>query len=144
MSTPEPTKWLVDDRHSGKTTKLMQWLIEGKVIEEYPGWSRALVLLSTQQLLFVREAYPGADQILRERGCPGGLGKVLLSRGDIRGYLRGQPRVELAVDDAEELFAEMLGIRPAVVSVNGELAHDEVMVMDYRALTVRQEVPRVD
>jgi hypothetical protein len=44
---------IVGDRRQGKTTHLLQWMLKGKQLDDYPGWSRALVCHSHVEVVRV-------------------------------------------------------------------------------------------
>lgn len=108
-------------RQEGKTTRLIEWLLGGEPIDKWPSWSRVLIT-HRDALAYLRSGrFRAADNELRERGCPGGLGKVVLTVGDYALTRLRLADVEVAVDNAEWLIEQQLGLRPDIVSMTGEL-----------------------
>jgi hypothetical protein len=110
---------LLAGRREGKTTRLVEWLLQGEQIEPWPGWSRVLVVATADRIDPIRDNFRAADQELREKGCAGGLGKVVLSAGSYALHRLRLSDVEVAVDSAEDLITQQLGFRPDVVSMTG-------------------------
>jgi hypothetical protein len=111
------TRYLVAGRREGRTTALLAWLLAGEPTDHWMTWSRVVLIPGHDMLMYTRDHFPDVDHELRERGCRGGLGKVLLSPGDVeRGMWSRWDGLELAVDDGDELrFA--LGHLPIVPSL---------------------------
>jgi hypothetical protein len=112
---------LLAGRQEGKTTRLIEWLLQGERIDSWPSWSRVLIVAEARQIEPIRSNYTAADQQLREQGCVGGLGKVVLSVGSYSLHRLRLSDVEVAVDNAEDLITQQLGFRPDVVSMTGAL-----------------------
>jgi hypothetical protein len=110
---------LLAGRREGKTTQLIEWLLQGESIEPWPGWSRVLIVTTAKLIDPIRDNFRAADQQLRDRGCVGGLGKVVLSVGSYPLHRLRLSDVEVAVDNAEDLITQQLGFRPDVVSMTG-------------------------
>lgn len=123
MSAPTYPRWLVADRREGATTALLAWLLAGRRRDTWPGWSRLLVVRDAQELHRIRRDHPDIDQALRIRGAAGGLGKLVLTPGDVGGHLvgRGRQGVEFAVDDRVDLVDRLrqLGCHVAIVATTG-------------------------
>jgi hypothetical protein len=112
---------LLAERQEGKTTQLIDWLLDGETIDKWPSWSRVLIVPNPRQMEDIVSRFRAADQELRDKGCPGGLGKVILTAG---GYALTRLRladVEVAVDNAEMLIEQQLGLRPDLVSMTGSV-----------------------
>lgn len=112
---------ILAERAEGKTTQLIDWLLGGEAIDKWPSWSRVLIVPHVRQMENVVDRFTVADQELRDRGCPGGLQKIVLSAG---GYALTRLRladVEVAVDNAEDLIEQQLGLRPDMVSMTGSV-----------------------
>jgi hypothetical protein len=112
---------LLAERQEGKTTQLVDWLVDGDPIDKWPSWSRVLIVPEKQQLMNIVSRFQVANHALRDKGCPGGLQKVILTAG---GYALTRLRladVEVAVDNAEQLIEMQLGIRPDLVSMTGSV-----------------------
>lgn len=113
-------------RREGKTTRLIEWLLGGEPIDKWPSWSRVLIA-HKDHLRYLREEFRAADAELRDRGCPGGLGKVILTHGDYALTRLRLSDVEVAVDNADLLIAQQIGLTPDVISMTAELfGADEV------------------
>lgn len=112
---------IISSRRTGKTTKMIDWLLAGHTIESYPGWSRVIVCTSTDEVIrlnhLVRDATKhlegtfGAfpDHVL------GNICKAVWHTNDIKSGLRGSFRdqVEIGVDQADQLLEQLLGTRIA-------------------------------
>lgn len=103
-------------RREGKTTRLIEWLLGGEPIDRWPSWSRVLIV-HQDHLNYIRGEFRAADAELRERGCPGGLGKAVLTHGDYALTRLRLADVEVAVDNAEDLIAQQLGFLPDLISM---------------------------
>lgn len=101
------------DSGQGKTTLATAWLMNGRKIDTYPGWSRVLVCMN-------RKAVPDTTYSMPI----GPWRKCVFSVDDLRSAMRGaiQPgTVEVAVDDVELLIAEALhaNVMPSLVTLTG-------------------------
>jgi hypothetical protein len=123
---------LLGGRQEGKTTRLIEWLLQGESIEPWPGWSRVLVVTTAALIDPIKDNFKAADQQLRDDGCVGGLGKVVLSVGDYAITRLRLSDVEVAVDNAEDLIAQQLGFRPDVVSMTAKLFGSDVAHQPYK------------
>jgi hypothetical protein len=110
-------------KREGKTTRLIEWLLGGELIDKWPSWSRVLIT-SKHALPYILGEFDAADSELRKRGCPGGLGKVVLTVGDYALTRLRLADVEVAVDNADELIAQQLGLTPDVISMTAEQLPD--------------------
>lgn len=142
---------IVRDRREGKTTELIKWLLEGKQIRLYPGWSRIIVCPLEKEVIRV------TDEVRRETGAEGwgfeedqilvpthilgesiyrmqydralnDVRKAVWSLRDLRYNLIGvgPQEFEYALDDADYYFStytyrEGLSRPPAVIAMTGEL-----------------------
>jgi hypothetical protein len=113
---------LVAERQEGKTTQLVEWLLGGEPIEAWPSWNRLLVVVNEQRYAYVLDRFGAASRKLEEKGCAGGLGKVVVSANFDKFVIQRMrlADVEVAVDDAEELIAQQLGFLPDVVSMTAK------------------------
>jgi hypothetical protein len=106
-------KIIATDRGQGKTTLATTWLMAGRKIDTYPGWSRILVCANSKAVV------PTADRMPH-----GPWRKCVFSLSDLRSAMRGaiQPgTVEVAVDDAELLMSQALGVGlwPSLITITG-------------------------
>jgi hypothetical protein len=107
-------------RGEGKTTRLIEWLIGGELLDRWPSWSRVLIT-HEDALPYIRsDQFQAADAELRKKGCIGGLGKVVLTVGDYAITRLRLADVEVAMDNAELLIAQQLGLTPDIVSMTAE------------------------
>jgi len=125
---------LVADRQEGKTTQLVEWLLGGEPIEAWPSWSRLLVVTSEQRYSYILDRFHVASRELESKGCPGGLGKVVVSANFDKFVIQRMrlADVEVAVDDVEELIAQQLGFLPDVVSMTAKPFGADVVHAPYK------------
>ena len=109
------------DRREGKTTQLVDWLTHGEPIDAWPSWSRVLIVPDGQQLDDITRRFTVAAQTLRDKGCKGGLGKVVLTVGSYALTRLRLADVEVAVDNADHLIEQAIGLRPDMVSMTGSV-----------------------
>lgn len=109
------------DRQEGKTTQLVDWLVHGEPIDVWPSWSRVLIVPEARQLEDLVSRFRVADQTLRDKGCAGGLGKVVLTVGSYTLTRLRLADVEVAVDNADHLIEQALGLRPDLISMTGSV-----------------------
>lgn len=129
---------LVRDRNEGKTTKLVEWVLNGRFLVQAPGWSRLLVTMESVrekeriQRLINKTAHewglhePTYDSNVRE--VIHGLKKTVFSYTEVQGgAFRGMDmsRIEYCVDNVERLLDGLrtatAGYLPARVTFNGQL-----------------------
>lgn len=111
---------IVRDRQLGKTTELVRWLLGGRAINAWPGWSRVLVVADAQRAVWTSRHFHEADQWLRVNGLPPGLQKIVLTARDWRNRRPGSDRlITWALDDAEQIIAQYFDGLPAVMSMTG-------------------------
>jgi UDP:flavonoid glycosyltransferase YjiC (YdhE family) len=124
MST---TRWLIVQRREGTTTALVWWLAAGRPLPGWPGWSRLLVVRSAREIERVQRDHGEVDALLRDRGCSGGLGRVLLGPSDVGSMgrspgMRGMSHeIEVAVDDDLDAVLALAhaGRPPVLASLGG-------------------------
>ena len=129
---------IVRGRNEGKTTELIEWLLEGKQQEGYPGWSRAIVCTTPTMIMvcdrMIKErAHAGSirfDQMLKGANTSqaeldrivNDIRKSVWGLRDYRFNASGMRQFEFAIDDAEMLLSEILvGRQPSVITMTGEL-----------------------
>jgi hypothetical protein len=101
------------EQHQGKTTLATTWLMNGRKIDTYPGWSRILVCAQREAVVPTTTGLP-----------MGPWKKCVFSVDDLRSATRGAIQagtVEVAVDDVEVLIYEALraNIVPALITLTG-------------------------
>lgn len=110
---------MLAERQEGKTTQLIDWLTHGEPIDKWPSWSRVLIVPDAQQMQDTVRRFAVADQVLREKGCIGGLAKIVLTVGSYALTRLRLADVEVAVDNADHLIEQAIGMRPDLVSMTG-------------------------
>lgn len=118
---PDATSVLVLGHAEGKTTQLVQWLIGGEVVDGWPGWSRVLVVANGDRVRSIHNGVTFHQQNLelREAGCEGGLGKVVITIAEWTRMIRQTRDVQWALDDAEELIRMQFGALPTAMTMTG-------------------------
>lgn len=109
------------ERQEGKTTQLVEWLIGGEPIDAWPSWSRVLIVPDPRQMDDLVSRFKVADQTLRDKGCRGGLPKVILTVGSYALTRLRLADVEVAVDNADHLIEQAIGLVPDLVSMTGSV-----------------------
>lgn len=112
---------VLSDQLGGKTTQLIDWLIDGDPIDSWPSWSRVLIVPDGEQRRNIVSRFQVANLTLRDKGCTGGLGKIVLTVGDYALTRLRLADVEVAVDNADHLVEQMIGLRPDLVSMTGSV-----------------------
>lgn len=118
----------VAGRQTGKTTKMIAWLLEGHPINDYPGWSRAIVCATHEMVVHVTHEVREATRIW-EGTFPhhslADLRKAIWSVEDLQYLSRGikLDDFEYAVDNAEIVLARALRVyqSPTIITMTGEL-----------------------
>jgi hypothetical protein len=125
---------MVRDRREGKTTHLLEWLLEGTFINEPPYWSRVLVVMhgAAEQERLRRLVLEQMRKKQVERGAVEvpdhhiDRARLAVWRFDdwhrnVLGIRRDAPWT-YAIDNAEAMFAQVLGSKePERVTMNGKL-----------------------
>jgi hypothetical protein len=119
-------------RQEGKTTRLIEWLIGGEPLDKWPSWSRVLITHESALPYLRSSQFHAADAELRKKGCIGGLGKIVLTVGDYAITRLRLADVEVAVDNAEEMIAQQIGLTPDVISMTAELFGSDVAHQPYK------------
>jgi hypothetical protein len=110
---------------------LVNWVLQGRSVRGWPGWSRVLVV---HDHLAAKAFYPthwsALDATLRNR-FPPGLGKLVLGWSELtRAKRSADPALEVAVDDADGLLCQILGFSPVLVTVTGTEWEDHGVVRE--------------
>jgi hypothetical protein len=93
-------------RQAGKTYDLRGWVKQGVETDSYPGWSRVILTHSLEEAQRLRTAY---DLDYRQ----------VFSVEEWRSARLGRRPVEVALDNADLVLAQMLGQMPRIISVTG-------------------------
>jgi len=131
-------KIISGDRGSGRTTKLVNWLLAGEAINVYPGWSRAILCPNHEQVLHVYRMVRHATQdwfieppqdksIAQLKGdalerAILDLSKCVWSFDDYRGVMRGRHHFtsgdsfEVAVDNFDYVLERVLGLETRFIT----------------------------
>jgi hypothetical protein len=91
-------RWVLKDRGEGKTTELVAWVKEGHQIEEWPFWTRVL-LVDTRQAASRVQVSQDLDAL------------QVLSVGEWQAERTGRwvDHVQVAIDDLETVLPLLLG-----------------------------------
>jgi hypothetical protein len=99
--TDRPTgpRVFLADRREGKTTQALAWLLNGQLIDTYPGWSRALVCVHKSEAQRLELQLPWHK-----------WRKAIIWIEELDSFSRAtRPgTVELAIDDAQALVSQMI------------------------------------
>lgn len=110
---------ITDGRQTGRTTALLRWLIGGHPVDGWPGWSRVLIVATARDAQRIIVDYPELQHELRHRFTPA-LGKLVISVHELPHVLHvADPAVAYAVDNADWIIEHALGVRPAVLTIEG-------------------------
>lgn len=109
---------LVTGRREGKSSELMGWLIEGETVLAWPHWSRGIIVADqrradwlVRQNVVVRSYLDRLNVDMRNLfTVPGQYGSRAAAQD-----------TEFAVDDAETILANLLGLDPVVLTLTGTL-----------------------
>lgn len=93
-------------RQAGKTYDLMQWVKQGEQTNSYPGWSRVILTHSLEDAQRLRTQY---DLDYRQ----------VFAVSEWKNIRLGNGAVEVALDNADLVLAQMLGQMPRIISVTG-------------------------
>lgn len=115
-------KIVVGDRGTGRSTRLVKWLLEGRQTQKYfsvSGWSRVILVTSQDEVRFVRNLI--AREIVSS-GHPELAGILNYAVQVIsQDFFRGKdPDLESAIDDVDRAITVLTGgWLPSVMSVTG-------------------------
>jgi hypothetical protein len=110
------------DHLKGKTTQLVQWLLQGEPRASWPSWSRVLLVATVRDVHNVVAQHQEANQVLRTKDGPALSKIVLCAERDayaVHTRLRLQD-VEVALDDADRWLRAQLGFMPALMSMTAK------------------------
>lgn len=86
---------IVGDRQQGKTTRLVEWVNQGRKVNDYPGWSRIIVTVDKRR----------AVQMCKKYSLPSDR---VFSYTEYREHFRGRKiyrDLEIGVDDLDTIVA---------------------------------------
>jgi len=111
---------MAQDRQQGKTSALVDWLLDGHVVDGWPGWSRVIVFVDAKRQMDVTRTHNHRVVGL----VPGGLGKVGVTVSEWARFQHGLARgIEWALDDADAFIAERMGM-PNVMTMTARAVDD--------------------
>lgn len=129
-------KVYVGGRGTGRTTRMISWLIDGEQTSEYPGWSRVMAVPTIETVKnVVRTAIIEIGDRIREESDPrrrrqleylaetvsmhsGSGGGIIITAGQMIGIqagFRGIGRVKVGIDDVERLLEHVISNPRATV-----------------------------
>lgn len=122
---------ILTGRQGGKTTQLIEWIMNGHAIDMYPGWSRVIVCcVGRDQVVQLTKRIREATAALPDSRATWDLRKAVWSLQDLAGatgYNWGT--FEVAFDDVEFLLRKHLpfidGIGLGLLTMTGRLATEE-------------------
>lgn len=123
--SPEHTMMVVvAGRRGGKTQATIQWLLEGRPLDEYPFWSRVIIGSSHEQVLDITRRVREATEHLEDTPVLWDIRKAIWTPDDLIGLQkhRGVRGLEFAVDNAELVIEQILNQRLSFITVTGQLA----------------------
>lgn len=103
-------------RLSGKTTRLVEWVMAGERAEGYPGWSRILVVPTINEVLRLRKIHRGLHP------------KQIYSLREWLTAHNVNPETAIALDDADYMLLVLSGWRRGRierVALSGRILGDE-------------------
>lgn len=143
---------IVGDRQSGKTSALIDWLLEGEVIDNYPWWSRVIACTTQRRVVAVTDMVKRCTQEVFEANIRDGnkgmertlhdIRKAVWSLGDLQAN-RGRRGIQVAFDDVEYLLEMILRCQPAVITLTGSVRlmgeHDAIGISPSAEASPTQE-----
>lgn len=100
---------VVRGRRGGKTHRMVQWVLEGVKTGSYPFWNRVLVVSTINEADYLRRTWPELDY------------RQVFSWDEWRKARLGALPVEVAVDNADQVLAGVLGQSVSAISVTGSV-----------------------
>lgn len=107
---------LVTGRRKGKTTELMGWLIDGEPVLAWPHWSRGIIVADQRRADWLVRNLHVIRILLDHRNVDM---RNLLMVPDQHGRRAAAKDTEFAVDDAEQILADLLGVQPTALTITG-------------------------
>jgi hypothetical protein len=103
-------------RGRGKTSELIQWLVNGHLVQGWPGWSRLIVVADERMQKSMMDTWNHQVRPL----VPGGLGKVVITAAELHNRVPGtriNQGIQVAFDDIDALLWATLGLLPDVMTM---------------------------
>jgi hypothetical protein len=97
---------IVNERQSGKTYALIQWVKDGEQTDSYPGWSRVILTDTIKEAQRLRNLY---DLDYRQ----------VFSVREWQNARLGPKRVDIAVDNVDLVLTAWLRQMPSVITATG-------------------------
>jgi len=133
-------KVIVGDRRTGRTTKLIEWLLDGMETSGYPYWSRVIVepnastVMSTFRMVQMhveKNNWNPCKKMLPHQPADHNRAlvdvyKCVWSLGDLQNNFRSGLKFEYALDNLDGMLAQTgqlacMPHRPSIIVVEGEL-----------------------
>lgn len=124
---PESLQIHVGGRASGKTQKMVEWLLAGEMTSSPPYWSRVIISMNDASARNVRSRLHGMGYVGGKNGGPDPRLVVLVSQDQVHPQVRGiHPTTEVAWEDLDlsRLISHGPGF-PTVVTLTGEALYEE-------------------
>lgn len=122
-------KVMVTGRQGGKTSAMIQWMLNGYSINRYPYWSRVIVCPSiTQAMHFAKRLREATEDFDENESWVWDLRKAVWCADDLIavGKQYGLRDIEIGIDDAETFISRLLtGQRLSFMTLTGELVDQE-------------------
>lgn len=125
---PTPPCVYIAGRRCGKTTKVIEWVEQGKRTPVYPFWTRVIVTPTAQEadrlreLLFTRAEARGAPTGLLTEGLL--YNQVYAAEEWRRAHIPRDWIGEIAIDNAEWLLQTMFRQPPSLITMTGTVVED--------------------
>ena len=117
------TKFIVGDRQTGRTERLLKWMLQGYAIDEYPGWSRVVVCPTFRQVVWVQRRLRKhiTDVPANTQRCPDAVwAKAVWVASTVSDRLRGSSHeLEIGIDNFDALVSQLMGFAPSVIVMEG-------------------------
>lgn len=139
-------KVIVGERRTGRTTKLIDWLLQGREQSHYPYWSRVIVCPTHNMVRYTTNSVlrrigelkwdPCSAMLPHLHTCPdqhqsvlADVKKAVWGLNDLMGRFRGMTHggmFEYAVDDYDQMMSQVGRVAqgpfsPAIVVIEGSL-----------------------
>ena len=115
---------MVTGRQGGKTTAMIQWLLNGKPIDKYPYWSRVILCPTHEQVVYVTKRVHEVTALLDEDDqSTWDIRKAIWSLEDLNSVRKhhGTRDIEVGVDNMELIVENILNGPIAFTTMTGKL-----------------------